>query len=304
MTMRPLPILLLMFSCLVFGQGLNSPNKLPPCPTDQNQRFHNCWGMRILNEGGRYVGEYKDDKMHGLGTYRFSDGNQYVGNFKKDKKQGEGVLYTPGGKVNKSGLWKNDQFSSRANLNLDLYAFQDESSNSSWLDLYVAENFFSDSYGWAKSNFFPYFSNAYKSYKKNTLIDFLLLNWKYTCFLLTSLIISLRIIRFISIRLDPFCTRCFADLNHVDVKLVEENRWVELIDWHTSQEVTDQYGNHTGYINTPAKVESELRSATEYYHCRECGKKWSTYYPVLGLIGNNSPHKHGPGSYLHDRGRV
>ena len=75
--------------------------------------------------------------MHGLGTYRFSDGNQYVGNFKKDKKQGEGVLYTPGGEVNKSGLWKNDQFSSRANLNLDLYAFQDESSNSSWLDLSV-----------------------------------------------------------------------------------------------------------------------------------------------------------------------
>ena len=29
---------------------------LPPCPEDQNQRFHNCFGTYTTADGGKYVG--------------------------------------------------------------------------------------------------------------------------------------------------------------------------------------------------------------------------------------------------------
>jgi len=276
----------------IFGQNLNNPNKFTNCPVDRSISLNNCWGTLSHNNGDRYIGEFKNGKRHGLGTYWLADESQYIGNFKNDKKHGEGVLYTSDGKLNKMGVWVNDQFRSQANLNLELYKFNNKSAHFAWLTISDAKKFFEDSFYWTKSNFSPYFSNAYKAYKKNILWDFLLTNWKYTTFLTVCLIFSLRIIRFIAIRLDPYCTRCFADMNHVKTEFIEEKRWIELVDGHTSQEITDRNGYHSGYIKTPAKIESELRSGTEYYHCRECGKKWSTYYPVLGYIGENSHYKY------------
>ena len=40
---------------------------------------------------GKYVGEFKDGKKHGQGTYNFRGGNQYVGEFKDDKRHGQGT---------------------------------------------------------------------------------------------------------------------------------------------------------------------------------------------------------------------
>ena len=34
----------------------------------------------------KYVGEYKDGKKHGQGTYTWSDGEKYVGEYKDGKK--------------------------------------------------------------------------------------------------------------------------------------------------------------------------------------------------------------------------
>jgi hypothetical protein len=39
------------------GQELNNPNKLPPCPKDQNARHHNCCGTYTWANGDKYVGE-------------------------------------------------------------------------------------------------------------------------------------------------------------------------------------------------------------------------------------------------------
>ena len=33
---------------------------LPPCPEDQSQRYHNCFGTYTLASGSKYVGEWMD----------------------------------------------------------------------------------------------------------------------------------------------------------------------------------------------------------------------------------------------------
>ena len=38
-----------------------------------------------------YVGEYKDGKKHGQGTYTWFDGGIYVGKWKDGKKHGQGT---------------------------------------------------------------------------------------------------------------------------------------------------------------------------------------------------------------------
>ncbi len=41
--------------------------------------------------GDTYVGEMKNDKPHGYGTYTWPIGEKYVGVFKNDKKHGQGT---------------------------------------------------------------------------------------------------------------------------------------------------------------------------------------------------------------------
>jgi hypothetical protein len=69
----------------------------PDCPKDQTKRYHNCYGTVTFPDGDQYVGEFKDDKIHGQGTYTFPDGDQYVGEFKDDKKHGQGTYTWPNG---------------------------------------------------------------------------------------------------------------------------------------------------------------------------------------------------------------
>ena len=42
---------------------------LPPCPSDQNQRYHNCFGTYTFANGHKCVGEFKDNTYHGKGIY-------------------------------------------------------------------------------------------------------------------------------------------------------------------------------------------------------------------------------------------
>ena len=46
------------------------------------------WG-KGPNEGDKYVGEYKDDLMHGQGTYTMADGTVYKGLWENDNFIGE-----------------------------------------------------------------------------------------------------------------------------------------------------------------------------------------------------------------------
>ena len=54
---------------------------LPNCPSDQNQRYDNCFGTYTFASGDKYAGEWKDGKYHGQGTYTHADGRKEVGYF-------------------------------------------------------------------------------------------------------------------------------------------------------------------------------------------------------------------------------
>ena len=74
------------FLCLTFAVLLFSAGEgfaLPPCPEDQNQGFHNCFGTYTWSGGHKYVGEWRDNRKHGQGTYIFADGSIHVGEIRR-----------------------------------------------------------------------------------------------------------------------------------------------------------------------------------------------------------------------------
>ncbi|WP_443641291.1 trypsin-like peptidase domain-containing protein [Candidatus Njordibacter sp. Uisw_039] len=91
--------------CLViaalFG-GVAGASDLPDCPSDTNARWHNCFGTYTWSDGDKYVGEWKDNKNTGQGTYTYSPngewaGNKYVGEFKDGNFNGQGTYTWPSG---------------------------------------------------------------------------------------------------------------------------------------------------------------------------------------------------------------
>ncbi len=75
------------------------------------------WGTEINNiifgsatppDGSKYVGEWKDGKKHGQGTFSWPGGAKYVGEFKDDKQHGQGTLTFDDGKVLKC-TWVNGE---------------------------------------------------------------------------------------------------------------------------------------------------------------------------------------------------
>jgi hypothetical protein len=133
--MRLFFILSILFTGIAFGQVLDNPNKLKPCPSDKNTPYHNCWGTytyssgnkyvgeyrnnerngqgtAIFIDGNKYVGEFKDGKFHGRGMYNFHTGSKYVGEFKDDKFHGQGIYTWPDGRK-ELGEYKNDELDGR-----------------------------------------------------------------------------------------------------------------------------------------------------------------------------------------------
>ena len=55
--------------------------------------------------GTKYVGEYKDGKRHGQGTFTHTDGGKFVGEWKDDKPNGQGTFTHYTGKKY-VGEWK------------------------------------------------------------------------------------------------------------------------------------------------------------------------------------------------------
>ena len=72
--------LLLVLILLVLMPSL--ARALPPCPADQSERYHNCYGTYTFAKGDKYVGEWKDDKYHGQGTLTFADGSVQKGTWR------------------------------------------------------------------------------------------------------------------------------------------------------------------------------------------------------------------------------
>ena len=81
---------------------------LPDCPSDLSARWHNCFGTIAAN-GSKYVGEWKEGKYHGQGTYTFANGSKYVGEWKEGEYHGEGTsTHSNGDKY--VGEWKESKY--------------------------------------------------------------------------------------------------------------------------------------------------------------------------------------------------
>ena len=83
-------------------------SRLPACPA--KGYFQNCFGTYPFINGEKYVGEFKDEKLHGQGTYTFSSGAKYVGEYKYGLFNGQGALYRANGSVVNTGIWADGQF--------------------------------------------------------------------------------------------------------------------------------------------------------------------------------------------------
>jgi hypothetical protein len=68
-------------------------------------------------KGDKYVGEFKDGKLHGQGTLTKASGEKYVGEWKDNKRNGQGInLFADGRRF--EGIWENDNFIREAKVNL------------------------------------------------------------------------------------------------------------------------------------------------------------------------------------------
>ena len=64
---------------------------------------------KTYEDGGKYVGEMKDDKPHEQGTFTYASGNKYVGQYKDGVHHGEGTMTFANGTVQK-GRWEHNTF--------------------------------------------------------------------------------------------------------------------------------------------------------------------------------------------------
>jgi hypothetical protein len=53
----------------------------------------------VPDNGDRYDGEWKHNKKHGIGSYRFVKGDYYEGVFEDGYKHGEGTYRYPNGDI-------------------------------------------------------------------------------------------------------------------------------------------------------------------------------------------------------------
>ena len=98
MNTKLLTICLLLFTSQVFAKE--------EC---KGKYWDNCYGTYTYASGSKYVGEYKNDMMHGQGAYTYASGDKYAGAFKNGKYHGQGAyIYTRGEKI--VGQWENDKY--------------------------------------------------------------------------------------------------------------------------------------------------------------------------------------------------
>ena len=66
-------------------------SNLPVCQGSDTTKWSNCTGTKTFPNGTKYVGEFRDGKVHGQGTVTFPDGSKYVGEFRDGKESGQGT---------------------------------------------------------------------------------------------------------------------------------------------------------------------------------------------------------------------
>jgi hypothetical protein len=104
-------------------------SNLPACHVRDTARWTNCFGTYTFPDGGKYVGEWVDNKVNGQGTltfaisgatyvgefkdgqysgqgtFTFANGDKYVGEWKDNRHNGQGTLFGSNGLVINQGIW-------------------------------------------------------------------------------------------------------------------------------------------------------------------------------------------------------
>jgi hypothetical protein len=84
-------IILIIF--LISSQIVLAQSTLPKCQGSDYKKYNKCFG-KAIEQNGNYIGEFKNGKYHGQGTYTSKRNNKFVGEF-RDGKRGLGT-YTFG----------------------------------------------------------------------------------------------------------------------------------------------------------------------------------------------------------------
>ena len=70
---------------LAGGVSAAGASDLPDCVGDDSANWNNCFGTYTWPYGAKYVGEFKDDKFNGQGTYTSADRTIREGIWKDDE---------------------------------------------------------------------------------------------------------------------------------------------------------------------------------------------------------------------------
>lgn len=85
-------------STLTTAHAGTNLNNLPPCPKSIRLAWNDCFGKFRTSNGGRYLGDFKNNKYEGVGMYMFPNGDVYFGEFKDNTRNGDGVYIKKNGK--------------------------------------------------------------------------------------------------------------------------------------------------------------------------------------------------------------
>ena len=115
-------------------------------------------------KGGKYAGEFKDNKYDGFGTYYFPNGDKFVGEWKDGKRSGQGALtkadgrvglgewkdakphgrfieFKPDKNIERAGIYENGKFIKADNVNPSIFNRISASINSQTESPVVVENY-------------------------------------------------------------------------------------------------------------------------------------------------------------------
>ena len=82
---------------------------MQPCPSDQKESAHNCWGKFNMPGYGVYEGVFKKNAGNRIGNLIFEDGRKYVGHFLSYQFHGFGTLYNADGSIMEQGIYERGQ---------------------------------------------------------------------------------------------------------------------------------------------------------------------------------------------------
>jgi len=106
---------LLLILCLITSCISHAQSNLPPC---NGNYWNNCYGSYTFPQGDKfagdkYVGELRDNKWNGQGTYTYVIGDKYIGQWKDGERNGQGTFtWGDGSKYSGHkyvGQWKGDK---------------------------------------------------------------------------------------------------------------------------------------------------------------------------------------------------